>query len=205
VAEPTWNGNKVHGEITNWEQPPTSPIAKIRTVEDNSWGGSVGPSAIEILSEEDDAHVVDDTQPQIESLTADAAHNDPTELAQEGPDDQDESNESPQTILVEPLNQEGLHYTVSEVMTDDGHSTVPPDERDADVVSVADGHSGGLVPYIVEEPVSEGRQTEVSLRLRRRLLPHIWCTLVVGTSRASRDGWGTSGCYYGFTKGVRRR
>lgn len=66
-------------------------------------------------------------------------------------------------ISLEPTGEE-IHYIVSEVMTDDAaRSTAPPEDRDIEIVSVADDEVVELISCIIEEPVTEGRLTEVCL------------------------------------------
>lgn len=83
----------------------------------------------------------------------------------EVPDNMDEFSEQTRDISVEPTGQE-IHYTVSEVMTDDAaRSTAPPEDKEMDVVSVADDEGVESIPYIIEEPATEGRLTEVGLHV----------------------------------------
>lgn len=74
-----------------------------------------------------------------------------------------ELNEPSRAISVETTGQD-MHYTVSEVMTDDAaRSTAPPEDRDIDIVSIANDYDGEPMPYVIEEPFTEGRLTEVGL------------------------------------------
>jgi hypothetical protein len=156
-----WHGGAL-GLFANLEQPSISNDA---TVESNGLGDSIEPSVVTAFSEEFAVAAGNaSAEHPTESLSDDkAARSTSPQLSQEGPDVLQESDDS---ITAEVLGQAGVHYTVSEVMTDDGRlSTVLPDGRDADVVSVADDQAGGSAPYTVEEPESEGRLTEVCLRV----------------------------------------
>jgi hypothetical protein len=84
-----------------------------------------------------------------------------TQSSTEDPDDMRESREAPQTLSTETPKQAAVHYTVSEVMTDDGQRSTSPDDLETDVVSITGNQAEELAPYVVEEPVSEDRLAEV--------------------------------------------
>ena len=157
-AEPTWDPTKS-------EQPPISHFAQVATVEGPTSHDSAGPSVVEAKSRDDID--VDDIEPHVESLADDdQACSEPVQLSHEGPDDPHPSNDVAQTTTGEAPGVTRVYYTVSEA-TDDVCSAVSPDERHADIVSVTDDHTGDSAPYLVEEPISEGGDTEVCPGLPR--------------------------------------
>jgi hypothetical protein len=178
-----WHGGTLD-LFMNLEQPS---ISNDTTVQSNGLGDSIVPSIVAAFSEEFAVAASDaSAEHPTESLSGDkAARSASPQLSQEGPDVLQESNES---ITAEAHSQAGAHYTVSEVMDDDGRPSTAPDDIDVDVVSVGDAQLGVSVPYIVEEPESESRLTEVGLRVPEwhfRLISGLF--FVSGTNRSRRN------------------
>ena len=166
MEQPTWNDNPPD-VVAHFAQPPLSSVAEVAAV-DHELGGSVVPTANRDLSE-DYVDVGGDPEPHIERLSTDeATYNDHDDLSLEGLDDMRESNDASQLIVTEVLSQ-GVHYTVSEVVDDDGqHLTMSPD-RNTDVASVVGDYTGDFIPYVVEEPILEDRMTQVCFEGLRRI------------------------------------
>jgi hypothetical protein len=142
MAKPTWDA-KGQGQLVNLEQQPMS-FTDEDAAEANTLGSSIVHSVAEALSE-DHTDVVSDAEHGIEDLADEGANYiESTDFFCKHPDDLRDSDASPGAITAEPVGQEGMYHMVSEVMTAD--------------------YTGELVSsYITEEPVFEGRETEVRL------------------------------------------
>ena len=63
--------------------------------------------------------------------------------------------------MARQVDEETVGYTVIEVETEDEASLINEFEEDAVSVSIPDEQQGENIAYTVEEPVTDGRRTEV--------------------------------------------
>jgi len=180
VKGPVWDDDTPQDFPEPTARQSTPPLTETETVQatdlvDPSINTGIVPENTESLS---------DITPHVESNSFDEATS--GTKVHESLEVPNESNERTRDISVETTGQE-MHYTVSEVMTDDvARSTAPLEDRDMDIVSVADDQSGEVIPYIIEEPVTEGRLTEVRLTISRREFCSYRYLFAAGTIRPRR-------------------
>lgn len=159
LTEPLWNA-RTHNELMYSEHRPASPVANATTLEDKSRGSPMSASPVNTWPEE--RMETEDTETHVQNLSGTGdMYIASTQSSTEDPDDMRESREAPQTLSTETPKQAAVHYTVSEVMTDDGQRSTSPDDLETDVVSITGNQAEELAPYVVEEPVSEDRLAEV--------------------------------------------